>query len=469
MTDISGYGDREIKSMIRRLKFPDHFEKKFLSTYAEKSVNFNRFGGIIFVLLYFFNVFTDLNAFPELNAFSIINRTWMLVYGIFCLIIAAFRPFRKYYTGFIIFGYSMAGIFLIMYMIIGEGLFRYLYHSGFMLVIIGFFILRIRFFTASLFGFVLIALFIGLNFYFMEPGEFNILLHNSGNIAGMYLGGLIISYMNEFQMRGLFIQMLQTESEKEKVGQRNMIIERDLSLARKIQKQYIPVRNPSPNIRSFYRPMDMLGGDFFDYIVFGDGGRIGIFISDVSGHGVTAAFITAMLKTTIAQAGDRIEDPAALMTHINDSLLGNTGDNFITAIYGIYDPAGRSLRYANAGHVPPFIIDGDGARKMEVCHSVPLVSFSRDILDSRDKKYETREILLPEKSKLLLYTDGLVEARSVHDPSLMFEYADINGILYENRNLPGREFLAALYRRLVEFRGSDSFEDDVCMICVDID
>ncbi|MCU0849640.1 MAG: hypothetical protein MUD12_17305 [Spirochaetes bacterium] len=194
MTDISGYGDREIKSMIRRLKFPDHFEKKFLSTYAEKSVNFNRFGGIIFVLLYFFNVFTDLNAFPELNAFSIINRTWMLVYGIFCLIIAAFRPFRKYYTGFIIFGYSMAGIFLIMYMIIGEGLFRYLYHSGFMLVIIGFFILRIRFFTASLFGFVLIALFIGLNFYFMEPGEFNILLHNSGNIAGMYLGGLICSY-----------------------------------------------------------------------------------------------------------------------------------------------------------------------------------------------------------------------------------------------------------------------------------
>ncbi|MEI7652004.1 MAG: DUF1501 domain-containing protein, partial [Verrucomicrobiota bacterium] len=89
--------------------------------------------------------------------------------------------------------------------------------------------------------------------------------------------------------------------------------------------------------------MEEVGGDFYDFINFRDSEKIGIFISDVSGHGVPAAFITSMIKTTILQSGERKENPAELLTYINDLLHNQTGGNFITTFYGIFNSLDNSF------------------------------------------------------------------------------------------------------------------------------
>ncbi len=248
----------------------------------------------------------------------------------------------------------------------------------------------------------------------------------------------------------------------------NNDMRRDIALAKKIQEQIIPAVAPREYIASFYRPMDEMGGDYFDYIDFVDSEKTGIFLSDVTGHGVPAAFITSMIKMILLQADERKDDPAGLLMHLNDLLIDHLADNFITAFYCVYDPADRSLVYANAGHNLPFIINEEGAHHPEGVSCIPVGIMSVAELGTHHKAYVNNRLLLDSGSKLLLYTDGLTEARSLENPSELFEDAGLMDILGKNRDLDCTEFIGELYHGLREFRKGDSFEDDVCVICVDI-
>lgn len=136
----------------------------------------------------------------------------------------------------------------------------------------------------------------------------------------------------------------------------------DLQLARSIQNSIIPL--PPAGIRgidisAMYYPMHEVGGDFYDFIYFKESGKIGIFISDVSGHGVSAALITSMLKALINTAGKERTSTDGLLAYLNFSLYDQTNSNFITAIYAIYDNSRRTLTFSRAGH-PPLILLRDG-------------------------------------------------------------------------------------------------------------
>jgi len=98
--------------------------------------------------------------------------------------------------------------------------------------------------------------------------------------------------------------------ERNKLQERNQIIEKDLKLEQRIQKQLIPQKNLYLFIDVLYKPMEAVGGDFYDFISFRETNTVGIFISDVSGHGAHAAFITSMIKTLILQAGSARNNPA---------------------------------------------------------------------------------------------------------------------------------------------------------------
>jgi serine phosphatase RsbU (regulator of sigma subunit) len=256
-------------------------------------------------------------------------------------------------------------------------------------------------------------------------------------------------------------------AEKETLKASNDLMERELEMARKIQRHLLPAKAPGPHVNALYLPMHMVGGDFYDYIIFGNDGRTGIFISDVSGHGVPAALITSMIKTAITQAGQVSGDPAGMMRHLNATLYSHTNGNFVTAFYGIYDPATRKLVYSNAGHNPPVLIRGDAVNELACSRSVPLAIGDDDFLKSNNKQYCNDSTTLDTGSKLLLFTDGLTEATPTGDRSRMFE--DVLKInLVELGDLTGSEFVAELFSRLVGFRGSENFEDDVCFICVDV-
>ena len=213
--------------------------------------------------------------------------------------------------------------------------------------------------------------------------------------------------------------------------------------------------------------MEEVGGDFYDFITFADSKKIGVFLSDVSGHGVPAAFITSMIKTILLQAGSRLGDPAALLLYMNGVLRGQTAGNFVTAFYGIYNPDTRSLLYSNAGHNQPYVINRDRVFQLQGGKNTAIAMFPNNMLARANKKFSNHEDFLESGSKLLLYTDGLVEARPVGG-DMFFEYASMEQVFHENYSKPCGLFLEDLMKELMVFRNSEYFDDDICLICMDI-
>ncbi len=133
-----------------------------------------------------------------------------------------------------------------------------------------------------------------------------------------------------------------------------------------------------------------------------------ILIADVSGHGTPAAVMMAITHTIAHSYPGEPSPPAELLNHVNDrlsALYTTSGDTFVTAFYGVYDPARRRLTYASAGHNPPRLkrcMDGSVASLDEV-GGLPLGLFE-------GIKYEQTAIDLVPNDQIVFYTDGITEA-----------------------------------------------------------
>ncbi len=148
-----------------------------------------------------------------------------------------------------------------------------------------------------------------------------------------------------------------------------------------------------------------VGGDFVDLFEVNDR-SVGVVIGDVSGKGLDAAVITSLVRNTIrAHALDGM-DPAAVCVKTN-TVIGRFTDSeaFVTLFFGLLDAGTGELRYVSAGHPPALLASPDGSTQelRDVC---PIVG----VLDSAE--YVTAEVVLGPGSRLVLYTDGVTEARS---------------------------------------------------------
>ena len=258
------------------------------------------------------------------------------------------------------------------------------------------------------------------------------------------------------------------EEEQNKIRFKNEMMEIELSMARKIQSELIPSESPIPHLAFFYKPMEKVGGDFYDFIEINEGKTYGIFLSDVSGHGVPAAFITSLIKSHNIQYGSGFLDPSEYLLSLNDFLLNKTGENFITAFYAIYDLEERDFLYSNAGHNSPFLIKKNKLQRLSVeGRGIPLGILSRQELAMMSKSYTSHQLHLGKKNKVFIFTDGLTETASIYDKDMLFEQNELEKSLLEFRDLPSQIFIQKLSERLTEFRQSKTFEDDICMICLE--
>jgi len=263
--------------------------------------------------------------------------------------------------------------------------------------------------------------------------------------------------------------------EKEELTEKSETIEEQLQLARKIQSNFIPRESPVPYLAFHYRPMELVGGDYFDFIRFRDG-RIGILISDVSGHGLAAAFITSMIKSFVLKQDQDAGDPAEFLLRMNEYLYNQIPEIFVTAFYGVYNPLKREFVYSSAGHNPPLIINRAGVDFIDTGnYGVILAVMTNSRLMKRGFKFVNQKMRLERGNKLLFYTDGLTEAVNIRyvqkDPKEMrqdFEAIRLFAALRGMSSIPPAELLDRLMQHLVEFRGSDSFSDDICLVCMEV-
>jgi phosphoserine phosphatase RsbU/P len=181
-------------------------------------------------------------------------------------------------------------------------------------------------------------------------------------------------------------------------------IQKELEVARRIQLSILPAGFPASTsfrVAARYVPMTSVAGDFYDFLL-GNDREAGLLIADVSGHGVPAALIASMVKMAATSQRAHVADPAGLLAGMNAALCGNTQQQFITAAYVHLDSDGGEVRYSAAGHPPMLILRNGEVREVEE-NGLMLAAFTF-------ATYLNSVSSLHPGDRLLLYTDGIVEA-----------------------------------------------------------
>ncbi len=182
-------------------------------------------------------------------------------------------------------------------------------------------------------------------------------------------------------------------------------LEGDQIAARQIQQTLTSAKvdeAPGYEVKTFYKPLREVGGDYFDVIELGEG-RTLFAIADVSGKGMPAALLAANIQALLrGNAADGL-DPLVLARQINRHLSRYTPpDRFATAVFVVLHRGTGELTYVNAGHNAPMIANGGSTRLLDPT-GMPLGLFA-------EAPYATGKAVLPPGGTLLLFTDGLTDS-----------------------------------------------------------
>ena len=235
-----------------------------------------------------------------------------------------------------------------------------------------------------------------------------------------------------------------------------LAVQRELETARKIQQSLLPREAPRArglDVAVRFVPMSAVAGDLYDFVALGPS-RLGLLVADVSGHGIPAALVAAMVKLAFAEA-ERTDDPAHVLATVNRALCRQLEHGFVTALYAVIDAAHSSITVANAGH-PPLLI-GSSSRSVVEVHEHGLM-----LGVIPDASYQNAEVELQDGDRILLYTDGVIEAQNAAGE--FFDAERVARWLMSDHTGDvkrfGDEALADLHR----WRGHLPFEDDVTFV-----
>jgi len=234
-------------------------------------------------------------------------------------------------------------------------------------------------------------------------------------------------------------------------------LEEQLNVARDIQMGLLPEGEMQHKGFDFYGrsdPAKEVGGDFFDYYPL-DNDWIGVTIADVSGKGMPAALLMSASMTTFRSIFENDHQPKMFLSKVNSILAKEFfSDKFLTALFGIFGPG--TLRVGSGGHHPVMIyraaedlfeyIDPDG---------MALGILDEVVFEQVDVKFEPNDIVV-------FFTDGLCEARNLHDEQ--FGYAGMEKVVRSNSNTTSKEIVEALFTAVAEHAQGMPAHDDTTIV-----
>ena len=198
-----------------------------------------------------------------------------------------------------------------------------------------------------------------------------------------------------------------TAARRALASERKLIdVEQELATARRIQNSIIPdgpPALPSLHLAARYQPMTAVAGDFYDFLKTSEH-LLTIFVADVSGHGVPAALVASMLKVSFAAQRERAHNPAEILAGLNVMLRGSLGGQYVTAACAAIDMESRLIIYAGAGHPPSLLVRRNTGKVVQLAENGLFIGpFPHAIYSNVAVPFESGD-------KLLLYTDGIIEA-----------------------------------------------------------
>jgi len=238
-------------------------------------------------------------------------------------------------------------------------------------------------------------------------------------------------------------------------------IRREMDLAGTIQKRILPNTFPNSGDVDVYAqtaPAQEMGGDFYDFFDM-PGGKTALVVADVSGKGVPAAFYMAVVRTLFRAAAPMSAGPAECLNEVNRMLIGHDIPSmFVTVFYGVLDTKTWTLSYANAGHLPPYLVSADGNVKTIDSGGGVVLGFDHGV------PYEEDSLILNKGDGLFIYTDGLTEA--FDEDRNQFSEDRLIDCLLENRSLSAHALTTNVFAFVNNHTGEAPQSDDITSLAI---
>ena len=282
------------------------------------------------------------------------------------------------------------------------------------------------------------------------------------NLSGTFLNLRSYPFLEPLAFALFVFSQGWVAAEKVFADERRLLsIENELAIAREIQASILPSNVPELSrmrISAAYRPMTAVAGDFYWFIAI-DPYRAGLFVADVSGHGVPAALIASMIKVAMQSVVTCADDPGLVLRGVERTLSGQLRGQFVSAAYLWLDTEKYKALYSAAGH-PPLLRWNQG--KLESIESNGLIF---GVMSGCE--YPVREISITAGDRFLLYTDGLIEPENLNGES--FGDRRLGEVVCKGHSLSSPEVSDRLLSELQHWQpASAPQQDDITLIVIDV-
>ncbi|MDH3267984.1 MAG: serine/threonine-protein phosphatase [Ignavibacteria bacterium] len=239
------------------------------------------------------------------------------------------------------------------------------------------------------------------------------------------------------------------------------VLERDLELAAKVQKQLLPQELPllpGIQIAAHTEPAHIVSGDYFDFYEYPDNSQ-GIAVADVMGKGLPASMLMSRLQAFLRILGPEQSDLHSLATRLNELLRYNlTLIRFISLFLIRLDMKVKKLHYCNAGHNPGIWWNTDTNSIQLLKPTGPAIGLSHTA------EFSSKTIQLNSGDLVVIYTDGIIEARDENNEE--FGQQRLENFVKENKNKSAKEFLSDFRKSFKEF--TKNIQDDITLLVLKV-
>lgn len=303
----------------------------------------------------------------------------------------------------------------------------------------------------------------------MSHGEFDDLLHRQPSMAFELINVLSerLTIAHDSTIQDLQKKNVElTEAYEElKAAQAQIIekerLERELQVAFEIQTSILPQTLPDLagyDFGALMVPARAVGGDFYDILPLSSD-KVGIIIGDVADKGVPSAIFMAQTHALLYAMATRDASPAWVLQRVNQLLI-KMGESslFVTVLYGILDRRTNLFSYARAGHELPIVVSTNGKAEIAPYNQGQLMG----VLDK--PMLDEQTVSIPSGGVIVLYTDGVIDARHSNGDSFGLER------LIKELELPrdgsAQDQCDRLWQVLINFQSKDAQEDDVTLVII---
>ncbi|MEI7483429.1 MAG: PP2C family protein-serine/threonine phosphatase [Ignavibacteriota bacterium] len=240
-------------------------------------------------------------------------------------------------------------------------------------------------------------------------------------------------------------------------------MKKELDYAREIQLSMLPESRKSIGdlrIAATSLPASEVGGDYYDYFNINDD-LTGIFICDVSGHGVASALLLSGLRSCMHLILEDTSNPKEVLVKLNKMVRRTQNRKmFVTAVFAVIDTKNNKCTLFNAGHLPPYKISGESHELFKIKrHGITLGAVDNFISDEEDNLVTFD---FKKGDKLLLYTDGIIEA--MDNVKNEYGFTRLEDFLYKNTSGTPSDLLDGLISDVNRFSDGAEQVDDISIL-----